>query len=269
MLKILIDNKFSAIIEAACYWLGYQFKIGRNQLIHEASLRYPIADTLTSKGIDINRIVLEQLHPIFKSKKIDLVIFDKNVINPNDEKDDNKLNEVFELKIAKSDTGRYESIEHQRVFDDIARLAYYNKWRKKACYFLMCGKYEDFKAYFVEQINEVKEEGERVNIKERFESTEEDKSQKDNSKWQPNGLYEKWFGFIFGEEKEHEFSITDIHNSNEWGLQAFKQNYIVRKDLNYKIDDSLKIKTTCLAITSPGLEKSRTHAAGIWKIEAI
>lgn len=97
-------ERLNAIVDAVCYWLGYQFKIGRDQLIHEASLRYPIADTITSKGIAINRIVLEQLHPIFKSKKIDLVIFDEMVKEPEAEKDDNNLKEVYEFKLAKSDT---------------------------------------------------------------------------------------------------------------------------------------------------------------------
>lgn len=269
MSKTLIDNNSSAIIEAICYWLGYQFKIGRNQLIHEASLRYPIADTITSKGIEINSIVLEKLHPIFKSKKIDLVIFDKEVINPNDEYSDEKLKEVYEFKIAKSDTCKNESSEHQRVFDDVARLSYYHKWRNKTCYFLMCGKYEDFKAYFVGQKSDAVEKDDRINVTERFEKTEEGAYHKVTNNWQPGGLYKDWFGFSIGEEKEKEFQITDSKNEEEWGLQSFKKNYVIRKELSYSIDVSLKVKTTCLAITSPGLEKTRTHAAGIWKIEAI
>ena len=31
----------------------------------------------------------------------------------------------------------------------------------------------------------------------------------------------------------------------------------------------IKIKTKCIAITSSGLENIKTHAAGIWKIEAV
>ncbi len=45
------DERFNAVVDAVCYWLGYQFKIGRDNLMHEASLRYPIADTITAKGI--------------------------------------------------------------------------------------------------------------------------------------------------------------------------------------------------------------------------
>jgi len=136
MTNKVIDERFAAIIDAVCYWLGYQLKIGRSQLIHEASLRYPIADTITSKGTAINRVVLEQLHPIFKSKKIDLVIYEESIKEPKTEKDDSNLKEVFEFKLAKIGTSEFESEEHQRVFDDVIRLAYYHLWSKKDCYFL-------------------------------------------------------------------------------------------------------------------------------------
>ncbi len=33
------EDYCNAIVEAISYWLGYQSKIGREQLIHEASLR--------------------------------------------------------------------------------------------------------------------------------------------------------------------------------------------------------------------------------------
>jgi hypothetical protein len=154
----LKNEKFNAIVEAVCYWLGYQFKIGRDQLIHEASLRYPIADTITAKGIAINRIILEKLHPIFEKKYIDLVIFDDTFKEPATEIDDTKLEEVYEFKLAKSATSKKHKEEHQRVFDDIVRLAYYNLWGDKDCYFLMCGKYEDFKTYFVGQKSELKKD---------------------------------------------------------------------------------------------------------------
>ena len=113
------DEYYNAIVDAVCYWLGYQFKIGRDQLIHEASLRYPVADTITAKGIAIHRIVLEQLHPIFKSKKIDLVIYGETVKEPETEKDDTNLNQVFEFKLAKSSTSEQFKDEHQRVSDHV------------------------------------------------------------------------------------------------------------------------------------------------------
>lgn len=254
-------TKFNAIIEAICYWLGYQFKIGRDKFIHEASLRYPIADTITATGVSINTIVLEQLHPIFKSKKIDLVIFDETVKEPEAEKDDTKLKEVYEFKLAKSETSKENKEEHQRVFDDIVRLAYYHLWKNKDCYFLMCGKYEDFKTYFVGQKSQIKKENDKFVVPIRKKTTNSNFDE-----WKPEGIYKDWFGFKLEEIKEIEFNKTD---NSEFGLKPFQTNYKRRKPKTHKYCDTLRFKTKCVAITASGLENVKTHAAGIWKIEAV
>jgi hypothetical protein len=267
------NEKFNAIVDAVCYWLGYQFKIGRDQLIHEASLRYPIADTITAKGIAINRIILEKLHPIFKKKYIDLVIFDKTVKEPATEKDDTKLKEVYEFKLAKSATSKEHKEEHQRVFDDIVRLAYYNLWGNKECYFLMCGKYEDFKTYFVGQKSELVKDKRKLVAPVRQKTTilqsadETNTTQTDEDrKWNPEGIYKNWFGFQIEEEKIIEFNKTDTPN---FGLRPFQTSYKIRKPQTYKYEDTFKIKTKCVSITPSGLENVKTHATGIWKIEAV
>ena len=260
MSKIESDKTLNAIVDAVCYWLGYQFKIGRNQLIHEASLRYPIADTLTAKGIAINQIVLEQLHPIFKNKMIDLVIFDENVKAPEDENDDTNLKEVFEFKLAKIETSKEYGIEHQRVFDDILRLSYYNLWSNKDCYFLMCGEYEKFNSFFVSQ-KTINTEDKKI-----IAPLMQNQSIKNENYWKPDGLYKDWFSFSFGEEK---VKVFDINDHDSWGLKPFQYSYGIREPDKYSYLNSIKVKTKCLAITSPRHEGISTHAAGIWKIEAI
>lgn len=259
----MINDKLNAIVEAVCYWLGYQFKIGRKQLIHEASLRYPVADTITAKGIEINRIILEKPHPIFKKRYIDLVIFDETVKEPTMEKDDKNLKEVYEFKIAKSETSKEFKEEHQRVFDDIIRLAYYHLWSNKECYFLMCGEYEDFKTYFVGQKRELI----KINKKLIVTATTKTAQQQSNQEkiWQPKGIYEEWFGFQMEEEKTIAFN-TD---NKKFGLKPFQSNYKLKTDKIHKYADTLIIKTKCVAITPSGLENIKTHAAGIWKIEAV
>jgi hypothetical protein len=266
------NEKFNAIVEAVCYWLGYQFKIGRDQLIHEASLRYPIADTITAKGVAINRIILEKLHPIFIKKYIDLVIYDETVKEPATEKDDTKLKEVFEFKLAKSATSKEHKEEHQRVFDDIVRLAYYNLWSEKECYFLICGKYEDFKTFFVGQKSELKKENRKILVPIRqktnnqFISENTTTEQIDEGKiWEPEGIYKDWFGFKIEEVKILIFE----KNNNQFGLRSFQKSYKIRNPKIHKYDDSIIIKTKCIAITPSGLENVKTHAAGIWKIEAV
>ncbi len=264
--KLENDKKFRAIVDSVSYWLGYQFKIGRHKLVHEASLRYPIADTITARDVSIDRIVLEKSHPLFVRKRIDLAIYDNN-INIQDGFDDNGLEEAYEFKIAKRETGRPQSNEHQRVFDDIVRLAYYHKQKKeKDCYFLMCGIYEDFKTYFIGQKNEVKYENGKNTVASRKSNLQNNSLDIESEEWKPDGLYKDWFGFKIGESKEKEFQDSD--NGDKWGLYTFKENYKTRTDIP-ELGDSIKIKTTCRAITPPGLENIRTHAAGIWKIEGI
>lgn len=253
------SDKCNAIVDALCYWLGYQFKIGRERLIHEASLRYPIADTLTAGKALIKDIVLELSHPAFISKLIDLVVYDPG-LKATDAADDATLTEAYEFKLAKKATSEKEGNEHQRVFNDVVRLAYYNQWRGKTCYFLMCGKYADFKTYFVGQaMPAVTQLDGKVQVK-----TTDKKAE---AQWDPEGLYKDWFAFQPNKQK----SITFHNNAalkGAWGLQKFQETYIPR-DATNKFLDTITVKTTCMAITAAGLETSRTHAAGIWKIEGF
>ena len=245
-----MNDKYTLLIDAICYWFGFQVKIGREKLIHEASLRYPIADALTAKNNRISQIKLEQSHPLFKSKRIDLAILDNSTRD--------SIKEVYEFKIAKYTTEK--SDEHQRVFDDVIRLAYYNMVADKECYFLMCGDYENFKVYFVGDKNEPS----IVNGKIVYPDN-------DNSirGWNSTGIYKDWFEFEKGKIKEKTFSITNPDDKKEWGLGSFKDRYTLRKTINDKefyTLDSITIKTECMAITPKGI--NNVYAAGLWKIKA-
>lgn len=258
-------KRLSEIVDAVCYWLGYQSKIGRDHLIHEASLRYPIADTITAKGIKVDRIVLEKLHPLFKSRKIDLVVYDKDIKELEDETNDLNLLEVFEFKLAKRKTGELHSDEHQRVFDDIVRLAYYHMWAGKDCYFLMCGRYQDFKAYFVGQKNVPKVQENKNIVTEQKNGPQKIFGQFYSEEWKTDGLYKDWFGFEIEKTKTVPFKVED---SSNWGLRSFQKTYEIRDNDLYKFSNSITVKTTCMAITPAG-ENNRTHAAGIWRIESV
>ena len=254
MQKIETYNRFTTLIDAVCYWLGYQVKIGREKLIHEASLRYPIADAITSGNVAINQINLEKSHPLFKEKRIDLVVFEKDKV-------DNLPKEIYEFKIAKYTTKG--SVEYQRVFDDIVRLAYYNMVTHNECYFLMCGTYDNFRHHFV---------GDKITPTNIKGITTIPVKKDQIGGWNSSGIYEEWFAFstdIESNEKEKTFEIKDKNAEKEWGLKIFKNNYEVRD--NYKShgfydSDKIKIKTICLAITAFATDK--THAAGLWKIES-
>lgn len=272
-------EKFNAINEAVCYWLGYQFKIGRERLMHEASLRYPIADTLTANGTEIVKIQLEKGHPCFTDRLIDIFVFDKAI---NDLTEDNLLSsiaEIYELKLAKKETGTLRSQENQRVVDDILRLAYFNKSTGKDAYFLICGKYQDFKNYFIGQKDKVETDSDdNIVIKEQKNRNGDGAIA--NTGWNTtNSLYKEYFDFIVStptKSKEHTFvkqTLTGTESEDEkkektFGLQSFQDRYKI-KDGILTWDQSIKIKTTCIAITPFEKITYRTHACGIWKIEAV
>lgn len=242
-------NSFTELIDAICYWLGYQENIGRKKLIHEASLRYPLADALTKNETSITKIKLENTHPLFKSKRVDLAILV-------DENDKSSISKLHEFKIAKY-TSEFGD-EHQNVFDDVVRLAYYNMVTDKDCYFLMCGSYDNFRHYFVGDKPKPEQDNDGVKIKQRIPEI---------TGWKPDGVYKGWFKFEQGDTEEKEFSI-DHDSESDWGLESFKKRYILRDGLestDFYNSDSITIKTTCMAV-SP-FNNNKTHATGIWKIE--
>jgi hypothetical protein len=265
-------EKCNAIVDAVCYWLGYQFKIGRDKLIHEASLRYPIADTLTGKGIPIDKINLEKGHPFFEDKVVDLLLFDRNVSEVTKENFKDSISEMYEFKLAKSSTNNEFGNEHQRVIDDILRLAYFNLVTKKSCYFLMCGKYDEFNAYFLGNTNRIKI---NANSKKYIASFTKKKTLVqgwDRSK----SLYKSVFKFKIKEVEEIEYkkcvvpqkTRKDERKKLEFGLSSFQKRYKIKNN-ELKYLPKIKVKTTCMAITPFELNPSKTHAAAIWKIEGI
>ncbi len=274
----MLDNeRFNAIVDATCYWLGYQFKIGRDKLIHEASLRYPIADTITAKGISIDRINLEKGHPFFEDKVVDLLIFDKKVAEINVKNFNESISEMHEFKIAKNSTNTKFGNEHQRVIDDVLRLAYFNLITKKDCYFLMCGKYDEFNAYFLGKTKKVqKEEGKKA--------ISSYSSIPISTSWNAdNSLYRELFKFKINDTQNFEFTKNEIPldfgdigkkekdellKQLKFGLMSFQERYKIKNNL-LQWKDTLEIKTTCVAISLYENNPTKTHAAAIWKIEGL
>lgn len=264
-------DKFNAINEAICYWLGYQFKIGRDKLIHEASLRYPIADTITATDVAIAKIQLEKGHPCFSDRLVDVFLYDKPITEISEENLVSSIAEIYELKLAKKETGTKGGQEHQRVVDDILRLAYFNQTTGKDSYFLICGKYQNFKNYFVGQKDKPQADAdENILIRERVTSIATDKEW--NSQ---DSLYKDYFDFelskipkfyIFFKNEILESDTDDEIKRKQFGLNSFQDRYKIKGDL-FAWSDSITIKTTCVALTPFESITHRTHACGIWKIE--
>jgi hypothetical protein len=273
---------FKSICEAVCYWLSYQYSIGRERLIHEASLRYPIADAITSSEISVDKIQLEKGHPYFEDKRVDILVCNKNVKSI----DLDSIDSIFELKLSKQATGNKLSIEHQRVIDDILRLAYFNLMSKKDAYFLVCGTYQDFKNYFIGDMDkQPKDNNEDIKINEQHGKTYNKKEMELPIKpWKTeNSLYREYFDFIYIDPKttsdpilpkeydlgiQHENAVDNsiLKKEKNFGIKSFQDRYNPKQGLKFK--NNLKIKTTCMAITPFETKSNRTHACGIWKIEA-
>lgn len=278
---------FFSLNEAICYWLGYQFNIGRKRLLHEASLRYPIADALTGEGIEINRIALEKGHPYFNDRYVDILVSNEDLNKVEKEDFIDALNSLIELKICKAETGRQYSNEHQRIVDDILRLAYFNLISKKDSYFIICGQYKDFKNYFIGQKDEkTKNDNNDIQLKER-QGNQADQDRNDTSLgWNVDkSLYSSFFDFevqhfpvVNKEDKSKTYTLklntipedTDEKEKkkSEHGFNSFQLNYKPKAE-HLQFESEIIIKTTCMAITPFELNPSRTHACGIWKIEAI
>lgn len=130
----------------------------------------------------------------------------------------------------------------------------------------MCGKYEDFKTYFVGQKSVLTGDNNKIKVPIRYSKLTQPTVTDKFEEWKPEGIYKDWFGFKIREVKEKEFKRSD---NKQWGLKPFQINYKVRKPKKYIYADTFKVKTICVAITPSGLENVKTHAAGIWKIESI
>lgn len=286
-----MEDNFKSICEAVCYWLGYQFSIGRERLIHEASLRYPIADAITSSEISIDKIQLERGHPYFSDRKVDIFVCNKKVKSI----DVDSIDSIFELKLSKPETGSKFGVEHQRVVDDILRLAYFNLISKKDAYFLICGPYKDFKNYFIgdmdEQPTDANQDDIKINEQQGRGANAPKITEVPLKPWKTtNSLYKDYFDFSYIDPKtlnepikpkEYTFEIQseaagdndEMKKQKRFGLQSFQENYTPKKDKIttqdlLTINNKLKIKTTCVAITPFETITNRTHACGIWKIEA-
>lgn len=166
------------------HWLGFQDKIGRSFMMNEDALKYPLADYLVNDGsIDINSINLEKPHPNFSNRLVDVSVFDST---------SKALNNVFELKLAKSTT-RNQS-EKQRIFNDLIRLHLANIVTGDKCYFIITGKSINFQRDFRDYPNT------------------------------GTSFYKKWFSFVKGQSLT--FNVSTETNADYLSIyQTFVTKY--------------------------------------------
>jgi hypothetical protein len=243
-------------------WLGYQKMIGRESLLHEASIRYPFADALTAGGVRIKHVNLEVAYPMYAYKRADVTIQVPSALE-----NDSIIREIdvaCEMKIAKRATQNTIS-ERNRVFSDLARLAYLSMLHEVECYFLMFGTYGDFKTYFVGDAKPPRGGGqEKMMVSYSTGNRQPELSVSGNTAWRSSGVYVDWFGFRCNEERENVFT------ENDDCFRVFHESHVCKNDYpslrEYcKNRKQLKISTKCEWISAAG-HTERVYAGGIWRI---
>ncbi|MGH1388119.1 hypothetical protein [Kordia sp.] len=231
------EINFYSLINSVSYWLCFQEKIGRKFMISESSLKYPIADFFTNHHFSVENINLEYNHPIFKNRKIDIVL-----------KEQNKLKTIFELKIASYSTSLKK--EKKRIFNDLMRLFVLSKNHNVNTYFIISGDYQEFLIFF-RSIEGKKKEIEKTNL--------------DNKVKKPSGYYTKWFSFNKNEE-----TIINIKDEtkDEYRIvyDDFYKDYEIKKEIDFEKILPNEIKTKCIDISPMSNESPLPYLTAIWKV---
>jgi hypothetical protein len=209
-------------------------------MLNESSLKYPIADYLTSLEMPLAQIQLEYNHPHLQKRSVDLIALDQ----PKTKTNTPKIELAFEFKISKEET-RYEP-EQKRIFNDLMRLHLIAKSTNANCFFLISGTHKDFIQHFRSIV-----------------STRPVESK--NTLPDPEGIYTEWFKFKVGEIKE--FDVKNMtENKYATIYQAFLKDYKPKKKGD-KFELPEKIKTKCVAISALSREFPTPYVGGIWKVE--
>jgi hypothetical protein len=230
----MIGISFNELLHSATYYLSYQHKIGRNFMIDESSLKYPIADYLTGLEFPISRIKLEYRHPDLKSRRIDVVTTDPG---------GKFIENAFEFKLAQSTTKN--DAEQKRIFHDLARLHLISQSTGASCYFLIAGTQEDF----IPNFYSIRSQRPLVNS---------------NKLPDPEGVYKEWFKYVVG--KEQTFAVRNVMgNAYEAIYDSFIKDYRLR-DETQVLNLPVQIKTKCLAISAISRDYPTPYIGGVWQI---
>ena len=231
----MVSIDFNKLLHSVTYYLSYQESIGREFMIYESSLKFPVADYFTSLEIPLSNIQLEFSHPNLKNRQIDLITTDKSKMN---------IEKAFEFKISRQYT-KYEP-EQKRIFNDLMRLYLIGKSNGSACYFIIAGKQGDFIQYFRSIVTEKP-------------------TTNSNDLPLPEGFYTEWFNFEPKGKKS--FEVKTQSNIDYNGIYtSFISDYKPKEDED-SIELPNKLNTTCIAISALSREFPTPYVGGIWKIE--
>jgi len=231
----MIEIDFDKLIHSVTYFLGYQEKIGRSFMVDESSLKYPVADYLTSLEMPLANIQLEFSHPNLWRREIDLISTDQP-----DKKLKQKIESAYEFKISRQNT-KYEP-EQKRIFNDLMRLFLIGKSNGSSCYFIMAGTQKEYIQYF-RSIPTKRPDPNNKNLPE------------------PQGFYTEWFKFKANEVKTFEVKNASVKVYADI-YSAFQTDYKA-KDGKTTLDLPDKLTTKCVAISALSREFPTPYVGGI------
>lgn len=242
-----MNNEFDLIqlTNTVHWWLSYMSAVGRNFILAESSIKYPLTEYLVQTNPD--KIELEYPHPKIKDRYID--IYFENSSNSKS---------AIEFKFVKN-----KSATKQRVFNDIIRLYLTLEFEMKA-YLIICGAQKDFLFDF-QNTPEKKWGATEALPKDAYIRPYEES--KTVSKFESKGFYTKWFKFKKNEDRE---ILININNGDE-ETDKFYKNFLKEYE-SYKPQDpnlAFKIRTRLLHISDDidnDYKFYQPSKVGIWEI---
>lgn len=123
------DFNVNQMATAVMWWLSYTSAMGRNYVLSESAIKFPVAEYLERSTTSL--IDLESEHPKLSMRRFDIAF-----------KTEASEHVAFEFKYIKNGSTR-STDEKQRVFNDLMRLYLYLEVGHRG-YFLICGNQFDF-----------------------------------------------------------------------------------------------------------------------------
>lgn len=231
------------LANAVMLWLSYASAVGREYVLCEGSIRYPVSEYLERSNV--NDIDLEYGHPRLLKRQIDLCFSSESISRT-----------ALEFKYIKNGSTRNQ-VEKQRVFNDLMRLNLFLEEDHKA-YFLICGNQVDFISDFQRIVPKTNDD-----IQERYSNSQ-----------MPSpsslGFYTEWFSFdATSPDKSIDLGTTQEEYKtiyNEF-RQTYSEPYLKKSGATLVLPSKL---TTRLVYLPAQVDHSalhyRTAAIGIWEI---
>lgn len=232
------------------YWFRFHQIVGKGDLLNEDSIKYPLIEYLIADGNDsLKNIKLEDTHPIFTSREVDLI----------SKHDTGKYNYVIEFKLASKFTMKPH--ERQRIFNDIARLYFVNDKHSVDTYFIVAGKTIDFLSEFRSVIGYTP--GKRGRKK---KGTDKSKLTLLN----PTGFFsDKWLSFDLTTPDKTISIEGETESAYSSHYENFKTDYLVGDQAKLQLPKTIKTKLEYITDIKEGDTYGNIPAmVGIWKVYA-